>query len=162
MTRAILTILLSTCVAGQAAALSCLAVSVPRSYQAAAASESQYVVALGQVDLLPGEVAPEPDPEGDPNAREGYVLEAQFTGFLGGPEGFERTAVFPVTVEVRCAAAWCGSVPVERTLAFVEQRDGTNVIVADPCASFAMDASEANVAAAEACLAGGDCAEEVR
>ncbi|WP_179378072.1 hypothetical protein [Jannaschia marina] len=155
MQRALLAALLSTGLATQAAALSCLPASVPGSFRAANEAEAQYVLAVGRVQLLPGERVPEP--AGDPNDRQGYSVKARFDGRLAGPEGFTQEAAFPVTVEVECAGAWCGGVPVDRVLAFIERRGEENVLVESPCPMFSLRATPEMVKQAEDCLAGENC-----
>lgn len=155
MKRAALATILALGTAGQAAALSCMPVSVTGSFQAASASEAQYVMAVGRIQLLPGQTLP--GTGDDPNDRQGYSVEARFNGRLAGAGGFEEEVAFPLTVQVECAGAWCGGVPVNRTLAFIERRAGKNVLVSEPCARFAIDATPERVEQAEICLAGGPC-----
>ncbi|SDY34747.1 hypothetical protein SAMN05444004_101202 [Jannaschia faecimaris] len=154
MKRAILASFLSTCIAGQAAALSCTPASVAASFQAASAAEEEYVLAVGRVQVLPGQTLPEP---ADPNNRPGYSVEAQFSGRLAAEDGFTQDAVFPVTVQVDCSGPWCGGVPIGRVLAFIERRESENVLVSSPCPVFMLTATPEFLAQAETCLAGGPC-----
>lgn len=159
MIRIALAALLSTALAGQASALSCLRASVPQTFAEAASAQAQYVLAVGRISLLPGQAIPSTGD--DPNARQGYAVEARFDGKLASPTGFDADASFPLTVEVHCAGAWCGGVPVaERMLIFVERRDGTNVLVEGPCRFWALGATPETVAQAEACLRGEACAAQ--
>lgn len=153
--HALLATLLSTGLSGEALALSCLAPSAAGSFKAASEAEAQYVVAVGRVQLLPGETVPVPT--GDPNDKQGYSVKARFDGKLAGADGFEEDATFPVTVEVQCSGPWCGAVPLDRVLAFIERRDGENVIVETACPVFSLKATPAVVDQAEACLSGGPC-----
>ncbi|MCK0168657.1 hypothetical protein MWU52_13945 [Jannaschia sp. S6380] len=156
MTRTILAVLLSTALASPAAALSCLRPSVQASYQAADAAEAQYVLSVGRLQLLPGETIP--DTTGtDPNDRQGYTVRTRFDGKLADAGGFGTDAAFPVTVEVECAGAWCGGVPLDRVLLFLERRGEENVLVQGPCPRFALSATPEVVAGAAACLKGEDC-----
>lgn len=155
MKRTILATVLSLGTAGQAVALSCAPVSVASSFEAASTSEAIYAVAVGRVRVLPGQTLP--GTGDDPDNRKGYSVEARFDGKLAAADGFTQDAAFPVTVQVDCAGAWCGGIPVNRTLAFIERREEGNFLVSGPCTLFAMDATPVRVAEAEACLAGGPC-----
>ncbi|WP_281826448.1 hypothetical protein [Jannaschia rubra] len=155
MRRLILAALISTAMAGQANALSCLRPSVQRSFATASESDAQYVLAVGRIRLLPGEKVPSTG--SDPNARQGYSVKARFDGKLAAADGFTEDAAFPLTVQVECAGAWCGGVPLDRVLAFIERRGEENVLVESPCPAFALSARPETIAAAEACLSGGDC-----
>lgn len=157
MTRLILASFLSTVIAGQASALSCLPADVARTFAKANEAEAQYVIAVGTIRLLPGEAIPEQT--GDPNEKEGYSVKASFAGRLAALDGFTQEANFPLTVDVSCAGPWCGGVPVNRVLAFIERRDGENVLVEGPCPQFAIPATDANTATALSCLRGEDCTE---
>ena len=159
MTRFALAALLATALAGPADALSCLRPSVAQTFTEASAAEAQYVLAVGRVSLMPGETIPSTGD--DPNDRRGYAVEARFDGVLASPTGFDDDAAFPLTVEVECAGAWCGAVPLaERVLAFVERRGDRNVLVEGPCPFWALRATPEVVAQAEACLRGEACAAE--
>ncbi|MGB3555192.1 MAG: hypothetical protein WBA25_11195 [Jannaschia sp.] len=156
MTRTILAALLATALAGPAAALSCLAPSVEGSFRAADESDAQYAMAVGTLTPLPGEAIPAPSP--DPNQREGYVLQTRFEGNLATLDGFDRPATFDVAVEVECAGAWCGGVPVGAKLLFLERREDGNVLVEGPCPRFALAATPENMSGAVACVRGEACA----
>ncbi len=147
--------LLSAALAGQAQALSCLRPSVQASFAEADSSEAQYVLAVGRVQLLPGETIP--DVGDDPNDREGYSVRARFDGQLAAADGFTEDASFPLTVEVGCAGPWCGGVPLERVLVFIERRDDANVLVEGPCPMFVLDATPEVLEGALSCLRGEDC-----
>lgn len=146
---------LATAIATQASALSCLQPSVQNSFTAANEAEEQYVMAVGRLTPLPGQSIPE-QPE-DPNQRQGYTLETRFDGNLASLTGFDQPAAFPVTLEVTCAGPWCGGLPLDDTLYFIERRDGTNVVVEGPCPHFALTATTEVVEGAMACLRGEDC-----
>lgn len=152
----ILATLVSAALAGEAAALSCLRPTVQSSFRAADAAEARYVMAVGRLRLLPGETIPRTG-EGDPNRRQGYTVAARFDGKLADAGGFSTDASFPVTVRVECAAAWCGGVPLDRMLFFIERREGENLLVEGPCPRFALPATPETIAGAAACLAGEAC-----
>ncbi|WP_299838597.1 hypothetical protein [uncultured Jannaschia sp.] len=155
MTRLILAALLSTALAGQASALSCLRPSVQSSFQAADTSEADYVLAIGRVQPLPGEeIAPADD---TPNDRKGYSARTRFDGEIAGADGFDTTVSFPLTVEVECAGHWCGGVPLDRNIMFVERRGEENVLIEGPCPRFALDATPEAEADVLACLRGEAC-----
>lgn len=157
MHRLLLATLLSTALAGQASALSCLRPSVQQTFAEASASAAQYVLAVGRVSLLPGETIPSTGE--DPNERKGYAVKARFDGKLASATGFDADASFPLTVQVECAGPWCGGMPVvDRMLVFVERRDGENVLVEGPCPFWTFDAAPDVVTQAESCLRGEDCA----
>lgn len=160
MTRVILAALLSTALAGQASALSCLRPSVQATFAQANASASKYVLAVGRVSLAPGTTLPSTGD--DPNARTGYSVDARFDGDLASATGFDEKATFPLTVEVTCTGPWCGGVPqqAERMLLFVERRDDANVLVEGPCPFFALAATPEALAAALSCVKGGTCEVE--
>ncbi|WP_299817894.1 hypothetical protein [uncultured Jannaschia sp.] len=155
MTRLILAALLSTVIAAPASALSCLRPSVQASFQAAEASDADYVLVIGRIQPLPGEeIAPADD---TPNDREGYAVRARFEGEVAGADGFGTQASFPLMVEVECAGPWCGGVPLDRNILFVERRGDENVLVEGPCPRFALDATPEAEAAVLSCLRGEDC-----
>ena len=155
MSRLILAALLSTALAGQANALSCLRPSVQSSFRTADASEAAYVLAIGRVQPLPGEeIAPADD---TPNDRKGYSVRTRFDGRIADAAGFETEASFPLTVEVECAGPWCGGVPLDRNILFVERRGEEIVLVEGPCPLFALDATPEAEAAALSCLRGEAC-----
>ncbi|CTQ49301.1 hypothetical protein [Jannaschia donghaensis] len=160
MNRFAIAAVLSTCVAGQAAALSCLPTSVAATFQLASEAEAEYVVAVGRFQPLPNQSLP--GTGDDPNDKKGYSLKGRFGGRLGGPDGFTQEAVFPVTVEVRCDGPWCGGVPLDRVVAFIERREGENILVANPCSVFSLSATPQVVDQAEVCLAGGPCEAAAR
>jgi len=144
--------LMSTAIAGEASALSCIAPTVQGSFKQANESEAQYVMAVGRIQLLPGETVPSTGD--DPNNRQGYSVKTRFDGKLASATGFDQDASFPLTVEVGCIGAWCGGVPLDRMLVFVERRDSENVLVEGPCPLFALKATPAVITDAEACLTG--------
>jgi len=158
MTRLILASLLSIGIAGQASALSCMQADVARTFEVANSADEQYVIAVGTIRLLPGEKIPQQT--GDPNEKQGYSVKASFAGRLAALDGFTQDATFPLTVEVTCAGPWCGGVPLTRVLAFIERRDGENVLVEGPCPQFAVPATDENTAAALSCLRGEECTAE--
>ncbi len=155
MIRLVIAAVLSTGLAAQAQALSCLRPSVQGSFAQANAAEADYVLAVGRLQLLPGETLPEAD--ADPNARTGYSVRTRFDGRLAAADGFTEAASFPVTVEVQCDGPWCGGMPLDRVLVFIERREGENVLVEGLCPMFALAATPEVVEGALSCLRGEDC-----
>ena len=156
MIRILLTTFLSFALAGQAQALSCMAPSFASSFKTANEADASYVLVLGQLEPLPGETIPEDQGVG-PNDREGYSVQVRFEGKMATPTGFDHDVSFPLTVEVTCAGPWCGGVPRDRIIAFVERRGEENILVEGPCPRFALSANPERVAAAESCVTDGIC-----
>ncbi|MFO6465250.1 hypothetical protein ACK8OR_12720 [Jannaschia sp. KMU-145] len=155
MIRTALLAALTLAVAQPAMALSCLRPTVQSSFQHADQSEAQYTLAVGRIRVLPGQTIPEqPD---DPNQRQGYELQARFQGQLASATGFDTPADFPVTLKVECVAAWCGGVPLDRVLAFVERTEDGNLITEGPCPRDLLQASPEALKQAMACIRGEPC-----
>ena len=138
-------------------ALSCLRPSVADSYAMADHSDARFVVVLGRLEPMAGVTIPEPG--GDLNAREGYSVEVAFTGRMGTRDGFGATRTMPVTVKVECVGAWCGGVPTEEAIMFLERaEDDRLLLVESACPRWVLPATAENIDAVEACLSGGACA----
>ena len=153
--RILLAALLSTALAGQAAALSCARPSVADSFALAVDAESQYVIAVGRIGIPEGTELPEPG--GTPEERTGYAVDAVFQGELASTGGFDQPVQFPITVEIGCAGAWCGAFPREPVLAFIERRGDAFFLAEGPCPRFTLNATEEVVDAALSCVTGGPC-----
>jgi hypothetical protein len=128
--------LLALAAAGPVNALSCIAPSVAQTYAFAAESPADYVIGVGSLSLT----GPSNPPEGavaeggDINQMVGYTQPAQFDGELFTGTGFDNSRVLPVTVNVTCVAAWCGSASaVDYGLFFFRVADGAYVLDADAC-----------------------------
>jgi hypothetical protein len=147
--------------AGQAAAQTCAPPSVQASFEAAEASDADFVLALGRLSLFPGVRLPQPPAEGE--APVPYALRGVIEGDLASLDGFDDPGAFQVMVEVRCDGASCGAVPPlgEERLFFVERRqvgDETgNFVVQDPCPLWSLAATPEVVEGALACLRGEGC-----
>lgn len=153
-TRTALTIAF-TVFSTSAQALSCMAPSLSHSFAQAQDSDALYHVALGKL-TIPSDFTPPPPPE-DVNNPTPYSVQAQFDGHVGTGAGFNFAHTGPVTIDVTCAAAWCGGLPDDTTqIMFLEVTDaGLRLeMAACPGSTFAADAE--NFATARACLA-GDC-----
>ncbi|MEL6585190.1 MAG: hypothetical protein AAFY65_09935 [Pseudomonadota bacterium] len=153
--RSLITLAVFVAGIGQAQALSCLAPSVQTSFTAASDAEESYVMAVGRLTPLPGETPPEQP--ADPNDRKGYTLQTQFDGNLATLDGFTDASRFFVTVEVVCAGPWCGAVPSDEMLFFIERRGDQNVLVEGPCPQYALPATEQVVDGAMSCVTGRGC-----
>lgn len=128
--------LLAIAAAGPLNALSCGVPSVAGAYTQAAQSPADYVIGVGSLNLT----GPSNPPEGavaqggDINEMVGYTQPAQFNGELFTGTGFNNSRVLPVTVNVTCIAAWCGSAsPVEHGLFFFRVAGGAYVLDQDAC-----------------------------
>ncbi len=93
---------------GPAIALTCIQPTIPDSFAAANERPEDMVIAMGSMRRTGPDVPHGPD-NGDPNMRVGYSFPAQFTGAFAGRHAFGPERTVNVTVEVQCAAAWCGS-----------------------------------------------------
>ena len=132
-----------------AQALSCFQPDISRELQTAIASDKLYYILVGQVSTpkvftLPQEKQTHKPSNGgvsiSPQARS-QTVTASFTGYSLAKEAqFDVPLTdFPVTVNVTCAASWCGSMPRrnERLIAFVEVVDGgPPVLTRGPCPAF--------------------------
>ena len=127
-----------------AQALSCAQPNIERELERAKASDKIYHIFVGKVSTpktfsLPQE---KPRPNGGvlqlSHPDRSQVLNATFTGYsLAKDEGSDVPLVdYPLTVNVTCAASWCGSAPRrgETIVAFVEAVDGAPpVLTRGPC-----------------------------
>lgn len=93
--------------ASSASALTCLESSIIDSFQNADERPEAFVIGLGTVTRTGDDVPDGPD-TGDPDNRVGYSFPAQFVGGLAGLDGFGEERALDLTVEVQCAASWCG------------------------------------------------------
>ncbi|UWQ95967.1 hypothetical protein K3728_01620 [Rhodobacteraceae bacterium M385] len=125
--------------AGPVSALSCSVPSVAGAYTQAAESPVNYVIGVGSLSLT----GPSDPPEGavarggDINDMVGYSQPARFVGELFTEDGFELSQDIPVTVEVTCTIAWCGSAAdVEYGLFFFQAELRRFVLLEDACPGF--------------------------
>lgn len=126
--------------AGPVSALSCLAPSVAGAYTQAAESPVDYVIGVGSLSLT----GPSDPPEGavarggDINDMVGYSQPARFVGEFFTGDGFDSSQDIPVTVEVTCTVAWCGSAAdVEYGLFFFQSEPRRIVLLENACPGFA-------------------------
>ncbi|WP_341863348.1 hypothetical protein [Gymnodinialimonas sp. 57CJ19] len=119
-----------------ASALSCVNPSVASTYQRAAESPIDYVIGVGQLTLTGQSTPPEGAVAqgGDINQMVGYTQPARFVGEFFTGSGFDSSRDVPVTVDVTCAAAWCGQASdVAYGLIFFSVEDGTYTLTENAC-----------------------------
>ncbi len=143
-------------------ALSCMAPDVADSYQTAANSPDSYVVVHG---YLSHHIKTVDHSTGDVNNPREVSFQAQLSGNFLTAEGFNEAYALPVTVNLRCMVAWCGSLPkAGRVLAFVHQTSlGHQILDIGPCGGelFA-DPTAAMLERVYACHTGEPCQAENR
>ena len=128
--------------AGPAMALSCAQATVAGAYTHAAQSPADYVIGVGSLSLT----GPSNPPEGavaqggDINDMVGYTQPAQFAGELFTGQGFNNSTVLPVTVDVTCTIAWCGSAQsVDYGLHFFRVVNGAYILDEGACPANVFD-----------------------
>ncbi len=144
------------CLAGPATALSCLPVDVASAYRDADESEAQYVVVLGSFSFAP-EALPRRDAHNDNPPS--TLVDAQFSGHSFSGASFTAPGNFPVTIDAKCFAAWCGwMAPDVETLAFLKKQDGGYHLSVSPCGGLAFpEPTREQVNMVTACYRGKDC-----
>ena len=132
-----------------AQALSCAQPDISRELQTAIASDKIYYILVGQITTpkvftLPREKQTQKPNNGlirlSPQSRS-QTVAASFTGYSLAKEQSSDVPLtdFPITVNVTCAASWCGSMPRrnEKLIAFVEVVDGEPpMLTRGPCPAF--------------------------
>jgi hypothetical protein len=153
-------ILLALIAATPASALSCLQPSIENTYRFADESPTNYSIAVGSLRAVGASIPPEGAVAagGDINDMRGYVQPAQFEGqfFTGTDFSLDRSV--PVTVEVTCLSAWCGSFSdIESGLFFLEVADdGSYVLEAGPCGgNVFLDPNEHTLFVVQECFSNG-------
>ncbi|GAB5447011.1 hypothetical protein [Gymnodinialimonas sp.] len=128
--------------AGPASALSCAVPTVAGAYTAAAQSPADYVIAVGSLRLT----GPSNPPQGavaqggDINQMVGYTQPARFQGEFFTGRDFDASRDVPITVDVTCVAAWCGSAQdIPDALFFFRVDNGAYVLTANACPGFVFD-----------------------
>ena len=139
--------------ATQAAALTCAPADPIRDFQAAHAAPETYNVLYGTLSFDPARM-----PQGtDPAPRPGPV-EASFSGFVLGLEGFTRPVEAPVTLQPTCAGPWCGTFGPGTALLFAQVTGEGYLVEIGPCGGGAFDqVSEATLSRLAACMRGEAC-----
>lgn len=152
--------LLALIAATPASALSCLQPSIETTFRFAADSPTNYSIAVGSLRATGASIPSEGAVArgGDINDMQGYVQPAQFEGqfFTGTDFSLDRST--PVTVEVTCLSAWCGSFSdVESGMFFFQlMPDGSYVLEAGPCGGTAfLDPNEHMLFVVQDCFDNG-------
>ncbi len=124
--------------AGPAAALSCIAPTIPDTFAVADESAYAFVPALGTLQRT-GQNVPDGPDTGDPNDLVGYSFDARFQGSFAGRDSFGAERTEAVTVEVQCVAAWCGGEPPTSHMLyfFRVDPDGSYVFESTVCPLYA-------------------------
>ncbi|MFQ6553713.1 hypothetical protein AAD018_015355 [Aestuariibius insulae] len=122
-------------IAGEAAALSCMQVTLEDAYEQAAASEETYHVVEGTF-AFDSKKAPSFAETGQ--APEGAELPARFEGMALNTDGFTTEVETEVTLAITCAGPWCGGIePDVPLIAFLRVDDDRLVLDATPCGGSA-------------------------
>lgn len=149
------------CVAGPAAALSCIRPDVARSYQQAADAEEEYVILLGTFSMDRSALNP-PRPRANPNLAKSVSVPAKFSGKFLGRDGFVRDWQGPVKVTAQCFGPWCaGAPPAAQILAFVQKTNEGYHLALSPCGGFAYaNPTPKMLNVVKTCHASGPCRAE--
>jgi len=149
--KSALAVILST---AQAAALSCIAPDIARTYLDVAASEKTYVVVHGTFSF-----AKRPDRDPGDLTPEGEVFGSIFRGKLLTGVGFSEQVEAEVKINTTCAASWCGGFePDTRYVAFIEQEGRNLNLLVDPCYRYVMkEPAPEVIATITACASGREC-----
>lgn len=147
-TRSLLALLLFS---QPAYALSCARPDVARSFAQADTAKEHYVLALGTFGPL-AKADKRASMFPDANKAKPYRVNVPFRGKAGTRAGFTAPLQANVTVNVTCAAHWCGSPPEGQHFVFLEKRRSGYFLEAGPCPWWVFPADTADVAVA--CLNG--------
>lgn len=139
-----------------ALALSCVAPSVPRTFNEADAAAEEYVVVHGRITLDEAELPAQGTT--DQNPPKMTRLPAHLEGLSLTREGFAMPFEKALTLEVACYGPWCGSIGNGAdVLAFVRREEGRYSLAINPCGGHAFaEPKPAHLDAAERCMT-GDC-----
>jgi len=115
MKNAVFTAVAFALLAGPAAALSCMAPDIVRSYEYAADQDEIYFLFKGNISLVEDQEMPTGRTDLRSSAPAEVSLEPVYGSFVG--EIFNEGAFVPyeatMEVQVECVASWCGSYPDE-------------------------------------------------
>lgn len=145
-----LTLILTLLATGPVAALSCRPFTFADAFDRAAAAEEIYSLGFGVLSTQTPLA----------NSREPAEVPARFEGQLLGLRGFGDGQVIEITIEKRCASAWCGQMPQMDVPALVLlQHDGAErKLISDLCdRDFLTEPSFGQVSAIKACMRAGHC-----
>ena len=143
-----------TLVAGDAAALSCLALDPARMFTEAAESDQEYVVLLGTVSFDDSQM-----PRGPAGVEAPAPLPAAFSGHLLTEDGFTSPWEGPMTLHPTCFGDWCGFMESpSRVMAFAINDAAGPVLIVDACSSkYVVDPPADWVDRVVTCMQGGAC-----
>lgn len=128
--------------ATEAAALSCMAPDVRRSFRDAQAAPETYVIVQGMLTMQ------------NPNRSRVGRLE----GHMATRDGFTRPFSARVRLRHTCLGPWCGSVSPGAVLAFVQRNGDGYLIQEGPCSGNVFySPTEQQIRQVIRCLRGGAC-----
>ncbi|MGR3375814.1 hypothetical protein [Salipiger abyssi] len=154
MIRALGLSLALSALAQPALALSCAPANVIQDFANAAASPNNWVVADGVLSFDPALLPP----SGPDRAESPASFPARFAGMGLGHDGFTIPFDWTVTVQLTCAAHWCGSIAPGDYLAFLKQGAHGYEMIVGPCPAYVhRDPTEAQKAAVLRCFRQGGC-----
>ena len=145
--------------ASQALALSCLRPDVARSFDNFEATGLPYAVVRGTLQF---DVAKLPQAGSKSPPPRLTKIQAHLTGQSLTSSGFETSFDHPVTLEVKCLAAWCGGAkPDADYLLFVERSAAGYSVNLGPCGgSEFLNPSADALRRVQQCFNGGACVAE--
>lgn len=145
-------------IAGQAHALSCMRLTPEHMFTWAHQSEKLYVPVYGQFDVKPVKRKQTSQNE----LPKGFETKGTFSGKFVTGRGFGQELTTSVTVNVTCAAHWCGGTPGDGTvLAVLEKRGTEYVLHQNACPSSTLhDPDTAQLNAFRKCLRRGACSSD--
>ena len=157
MIQSVLAGLVAVAMPMQAAALSCLAPSLQRSFTEANAGPETYIVVSGRVTLDAAKL-PRSGGTAKPPA-EMTKVPARLIGKSMSKSGFTRPFDKPITLEVACYGPWCGAISSgQDVLAFVKRDTGSYAIDINPCGGRAFPNPTArNLEEVLGCFRGAAC-----
>ncbi|MDQ2090010.1 hypothetical protein [Marimonas arenosa] len=117
-------------------------------------STDTYVIVLGELDFDVSQL-----PGNDRPGNKGRELTAKLHGRIITRTDYSDWIDRPITLNVQCVSAWCGSVPVgEDMLMFLRQSGAGYTLDVGPCGGYVFLRPDHNlIALARNCLAGGPC-----
>lgn len=158
--RTTLIILVGILFANTANALSCMSPNIARSFNWHADSDATYQVGLGILTPTEKIVVPKKTKRdiGVP-----YSIKAKFTGRMLGLSGLGKPTEFPLTVDITCAAHWCGAFPQQtaEAVVYIKRTDGNRSVSFGPCDWASDDLNvEKQINVLKKCLRKGRCSDQ--
>ncbi|MBZ8118128.1 hypothetical protein KUD11_05655 [Roseovarius sp. LXJ103] len=146
--------------AGQAAALSCMAPDVAATYLRADAAQGAYVVVNGKI-IFDEKRLPATDWENQRDTPTQTPIPAQMVGKSLGPGGFETPFDRAITLNVLCTGPWCaGARSGAAVLAFVERSEAGYTVTLGPCGGDVFAPTPEVLSTVQRCFEGGACAPQ--